>query len=1252
MRKSAENEGNTHRIKEYFSPRIKVKDLPDQQHRLISFFQETPMKPLSHQLPRKILPLHSPDSFNGESRCPPPHSPQPPGPVCSLRPVSSNLGKLSSPVKRPQPMQSNRHGHPEHSLKSPGPVCSLGFVPSIPTPAKRSSKSQSANHCSLKNLNKHLSACQRDEVKKPIVSLSSTGSKNVTTQRQESSKDHASQQHKGTPSTEMFLPEGLSCSSQKRQRVAEYDKDEDAKKVCLQSTSRGQTAKCTVGRSACTSQASSRHSAAKSTDAHVNIEPTSGQSASMLSPSQSSCVSPKPYVPRLLQTGVKQACIDSILSAVVRLKDIKLSSVPPEEDLSKGNEEKNPRFNAITSSGVLHKNNGSSHNVPLNRHYTGHAQQSTSVLPDKIPSRTDQVGESGTPKPASKPKVESLSSRVVERNKASRPRRPPVIPDDIGDLFTPDPLTYLVHSAYKSAKPKLDGGEIKSPTSQKCSSSSTVTSSSSPSTVAPIQNSTATPLHEVEVDSRNVETSAFSSAMQPKVSLPAVKLERIKIENFVLHPMKATGLKNSPVPSSDRQLNHEGIRTAEEPESCFLPKNVRSRTLETDAPTSARTSTSRDAPSTPEHGQKGEEGGEQLSEVDALDVELDLGLSLELDLDLSQSSQSSDEEEELMSLQDMMKRISKPADTPEKGTYSDLSTPVKPGCHSKPQILPSTKLGIYKNNLDQMLKEINSNKRSKEIETKLLTACKEDLLRVAEYEDEENQQEAISSEHQEFLLRYSLTSHAIREVPPGELVFNLENFGRIFNQHSLQLRECTVNPQDAAQKTLLWSSPAQLRLHITVGLFQEAYNCHPCPSQVTHFLFKMMSVHTEMMISEKILQTLCNIAYTAAYQRVRQGKQQFKVWVPRVADVTLVLINMGIPFVTLFPYENLQPPFTEGDLLKDVHIITESPSSNKEQSTFCLHNCNNILKYLSYCMGLCPRAYSDTELLLLLTMVGRVSLDTQLILHPSVDNYTLHDQIIRNIRDWDIMLPRICVALTDLSDDHHNMCLLVHLMPDSTRGKQLRQHLSLSMISKLLDGKCTCRPAEKEFQLSDLRPYLSRMQPSTLKGMLSSSNKAQKEEEEDFAILDQQTYYLCYSLLTLTNEASNFQLFPAHQKEQLLFLSSELEMYIKCDIRENEKCLYRSKVKDLVARIYTKWQMLLQRTRPLHGKLYDYWQPLPVNTLSSVKEEEMIFSADGEEQDPIVVEDGEEMEATMGRGEEFEGKRPEVEDEVTQQEKP
>lgn len=61
-------------------------------------------------------------------------------------------------------------------------------------------------------------------------------------------------------------------------------------------------------------------------------------------------------------------------------------------------------------------------------------------------------------------------------------------------------------------------------------------------------------------------------------------------------------------------------------------------------------------------------------------------------------------------------------------------------------------------------------------------------------------------------------------------------------------------------------------------------------------------------------------------------------------------------------------------------------------------------------MDLCPRAYSDSELLLLLTVVGRVGLDTRLMLQSSVELYPLQYKIVNNIRDWSNMVSS-CMSL-------------------------------------------------------------------------------------------------------------------------------------------------------------------------------------------------------------------------------------------------
>ncbi|KAB5581829.1 hypothetical protein PHYPO_G00180110 [Pangasianodon hypophthalmus] len=590
-------------------------------------------------------------------------------------------------------------------------------------------------------------------------------------------------------------------------------------------------------------------------------------------------------------------------------------------------------------------------------------------------------------------------------------------------------------------------------------------------------------------------------------------------------------------------------------------------------------------------------------------LDLDLGEDVGLDsCALSLSSSHSSKEDHLLSFQEILERSTRVPASPEKATFSEPSTP---GLKVAPEDLKN-KTTSYKNTLEQMLKEKEQNRKSKELEMQLLQACKEDLLKLDE--EDENAEEGLSHEQREFLQRFSVTSCVIRDIHPGEEVFTLTNSGRLFNHQSLDLRKMGVTPNNRAQQTLLQVHSEQLLLLLSAGLFRRAYSSSPCQPQVTRWLFQMMSVHPNPIICAQILQAMTTIALSAAQQIVEKSNKKFEVWVPSIQDVALVFLNMGVSFISLFPLEDLQPPFTEGDLLESLEIQPDGTRSEKEGGTFPEHNFENIIKYLALCAALCPRVYSDEELLLMLTVVCRVSLETRLQLLPTGDLSCLLQHLLNNMTHWEIQLSQVCQAITNLSEDHHNLRRLVQLLPHSGRGKQLRRHVSVSIISKLLNHRCTYTPSCTEFQLSDLRCYLPRMRPSLLlKGLMAAKTTEPQETDDCATTPDQQAYYLCYSLLALTNEASNFEFLPSKQRNELLLLSAELEKHVKCDIRESEKMLYRSKVKDFVARIYTKWQVLLQRSRPQEGKLYDYWKPLPEDEMPTKKESQFTEQGDTEE---------------------------------------
>lgn len=364
--------------------------------------------------------------------------------------------------------------------------------------------------------------------------------------------------------------------------------------------------------------------------------------------------------------GAKQAYVKSCQNHIVKIINFTSTSNSDEESLTKRSKEKGKKdkSSSLLSSDNPQKNTVSSPPFQSGSFDSGHTRHNTSVLPAKTLSRDNQVGkgsksDSNPPKKASKTNSGSLSCHTAERNRTGQSRRPVAVPDDIDELFTPDPITYVI-PCHKTAKSNINREIIKSPTTEQCCSSRNVASSSnavSGSLCHKAQNITVTG----SPPAVDTQFSSLSSACHQQISFPAVTLEGIKLEN-----------SRSSCPLDNKLLKDEVVKSDEEQLSP-LPSNVGPCTLETDTTASQEMSTSHYS-QPPLLKRQISEGGKPVSEEDPIDVELDLGLSFALDLDLTQSSHSS-EEEQLLSFQEMMERVTKPPDIPEKEALSKPSAP-------------------------------------------------------------------------------------------------------------------------------------------------------------------------------------------------------------------------------------------------------------------------------------------------------------------------------------------------------------------------------------------------------------------------------------------------------------------------------------------------------------------------------------------------------------------------------------------------
>ncbi|XP_071604532.1 SMC5-SMC6 complex localization factor protein 2 [Heliangelus exortis] len=558
-----------------------------------------------------------------------------------------------------------------------------------------------------------------------------------------------------------------------------------------------------------------------------------------------------------------------------------------------------------------------------------------------------------------------------------------------------------------------------------------------------------------------------------------------------------------------------------------------------------------------------------------------------------------DDEVEFKPLQEILYSTPEPEmGTPKESCHDSFSqdtmTPLLELHLSKPPVISQVS---YVNSLEHLLKEKEESKRVDELEKQLQEDIQGRETDCSDGEDENSSgDENLSEEHREFLKRFSVIGHAIPDYHPGEDIFDLSTSGRIFNEHNFDVRNFHFIPQNPIEKLLLSSGVTQQLSLVISGFLSSAYNCIFCPVPILKWLFQVMSVHPDYCVSTQILDKLMEITLKNA----SISDEHSKPWIPSLADVSAVFVNMGVAFRSLFPLQHLQPNFNECDILSQMQETVIKQQPREDLTSACTafsslpeNNLINVIKFLGFCTTVIQSGYTDQEILLLLLLLFKISLEKKLKQIPLIDFQCLFIKLLISIEDWDTKMPELCLAMSELSSHHHNLLWLVQLVPGwIIRGREVRRRLSLVVIAKLLNKNHIEIPDDNDKQMSLLLQFLVYMKPSNLVRKMSQGLEQQNVDEDQLHTeLEQKAYYLVYTLLHLVSEASFFDTVNSNQRQHLLKLCGALDKHIKCDIREDARLFYRTKVKDIVARIYGKWQDMIQTTRPTQGKLHDFWEP-------------------------------------------------------------
>ncbi|XP_027478781.1 protein FAM178B isoform X5 [Callorhinus ursinus] len=143
----------------------------------------------------------------------------------------------------------------------------------------------------------------------------------------------------------------------------------------------------------------------------------------------------------------------------------------------------------------------------------------------------------------------------------------------------------------------------------------------------------------------------------------------------------------------------------------------------------------------------------------------------------------------------------------------------------------------------------------------------------------------------------------------------------------------------------------------------------------------------------------------------------------------------------------------------------------------------------------------------------------------------------------------------------------------------------------MLDQQETLPLWQEKAQLSSLSQLLSLMRPSSLRQYLGSETlpPCQGQQPKASAELDRKACYLCHSLLMLAGVVVSCQDITPDQWGELQLLCMQLDRHISTHIRESPQAMHRTRLKDLAAQTYIRWQELLAHCQP-QAQYFSPWK--------------------------------------------------------------
>ncbi|XP_060075781.1 E3 ubiquitin-protein ligase RBBP6-like [Ylistrum balloti] len=531
------------------------------------------------------------------------------------------------------------------------------------------------------------------------------------------------------------------------------------------------------------------------------------------------------------------------------------------------------------------------------------------------------------------------------------------------------------------------------------------------------------------------------------------------------------------------------------------------------------------------------------------------------DVDIDEED-SDDELETPFFLTSLTEASSRPIpSTPTKGINSSKTESPTPSC--RPQIslapLSSFNSGF---SLDVLLAEA-IDKTSEERQCEDMHAVLEEGLRkggfvkdTLEVSEEAVVDEDLLPEHELKLKEFQIYKSKMSEVHPGENIFLGNKYQCLFNA-DVSLQACGFVPGTTyIDKHLITVQPANYVTLLTSDIMLMCFDAISCQDAVLRWLLFIMSVHPSHLLINCCYKTIQEHLYSCQHFSCKAKH----TWSPAVTDILSILCNYGADPNELLPKSLV--PNTESlrkSLFQQNNEIPPAGKYNRE-------NFRLVLSSLAMAFQIRPK-YTDRQVTQMIVMLCKAALD------KSLNNYMLTHEFevvlaslmkLYTEADWTSQSLILCRELSTLTEHHHNKVYLAQLLPPTTKGNFLQRRVSFLMIHQLFypDQKIS-DDVVLHFQLNRVHNVLPRLQ----------------------GLADEDIYMLASSVSLLDLCIGN-GLIKSAEKEDLEYITEQMKK-LTGEVRDNVRMLDKTRIKDMMIRITSKWTLVLLSTGSKQRTLFE-----------------------------------------------------------------